>query len=190
MIRDDGYFTSLTEKGTFRVLLALNRADGPLMQAELAPVIVNNHTRHQLLDLMEADGLIDIEVRQKPHRTYYVSLTPLGKEIAVILEMADSTVPGTEGEKSIELKYADPVLRKLLEEKTVMQADLLKLVQTYRYMTRVTEALESDGFIKKESPEGKQRPLMYSLTPSGKRMAETFELIYSKIRNRPGAPIS
>ena len=181
MIRDDVFFTSISEKSTLALLLALKDFDRPVILKELQSITNHTQTLRTRLDEMEEDGLVNIEIVSEPRKNVVITLTDLGKEVSLLLSMADSIVK-SEGEKSIGMKYADPILRLLRGHDYLMQTDILRTIPIYRNVVKVLGALENDGLVKSELSKEKNKNIRYSLTGTGKQIADTFQLIYEKIR--------
>ena len=181
MIRDDVFFTSISEKSTLALLLALKYFDRPVILKELQSITNHTQTLRTRLDEMEEDGLVDIEIVSEPRKNVVITLTDLGKEVSLLLSMADSIVK-SDNEKSIGMKYADPILRLLRGHEYLMQTDILRTIPIYRNVVKVLTALENDGLVRSELSKEKNKNIRYSLTNTGKQIADTFQLIYEKIR--------
>ena len=95
--------------------------------------------------------------------------------------MADSIVK-SDNEKSIGMKYADPILRLLRGHEYLMQTDILRTIPIYRNVVKVLAALENDGLVRSELSKEKNKNIRYSLTGTGRQIADTFQLIYEKIK--------
>lgn len=185
MIRDDPFFTSISEKHTLGLLLYLKKCDDAAILKDLQHITNHTQSLRMRLDEMKEDGLVIINIITRGHRTVSITLTDLGKEIALMISMMDSLVSPEKyvKYKSIGMKYADPILRILRGRTFVMQADILKKIPTYRYVVRVLDALEKEGLVTSELSREKNKNIRYSLTSKGKQVADTFQLIHEKIKN-------
>ena len=185
MIRDDAFFTSISEKHTLALLLYLKDAASTVILKDLQHITNHTQTLRMRLDEMEEDGLVDIEITSGIHRTVNIILTDLGNEITLMLSMANSLVTPEKDvkEKSIDMKYADPILRTLRGHTFLMQADILKVIPIYRNVVKVLGALEKDGLVRSELSKEKNKNIRYSLTQKGKQVADAFQFVYEKIIN-------
>ena len=90
MIRDDVFFTSISEKNTLSLLLAIKDLDRPVILKELQSITNHTQTLRVRLDEMEEDGLVDVEIVMEPRKKVVITLTDLGREVSLLLSMADS----------------------------------------------------------------------------------------------------
>ena len=179
MIRDDAFFTSISEKHTLALLLYLKDAASTVILKDLQHITNHTQTLRMRLDEMEEDGLVDIEITGGIHRTVNIILTDLGNEIALMLSMANSLVTPEK-----DMKYADPILRVLRGHTFLMQADILKVIPIYRNVVKVLGALENDGLVRSELSKEKNKNIRYSLTQKGKQVADAFQFAYEKIEKK------
>lgn len=180
-MRDSEFFTSLSDRHTATLILALYDADGPLIMKDLQRITNHTQTLRQRLGRMEAEGIVDLETVYGPPKSIRVSLTETGKEIALLLSMADATIPGEIGTKSINMRYADPILRMLRGKEYVVQKDIKAVMPYYNSITKVLSKMEDEGLVLRTISEEGYREIRYSLTPSGKRIADAMDSIYRKI---------
>ena len=178
---DDSFFTSIGEGRTVSLILALK--DGPLIMKDLKHILTNSQTLRGRLDRMEGDGLIRVSISLDGHKFVVAELTELGKDVAMLFTMTNLLVsPGKEvGEKSIDMKHFDTVVRLLRGKEYMVQREIVKNIKTFDTVIRVLDAMESDGLvIKEESHEG-VRQIRYSLTPLGEQIADVFESVHQKM---------
>lgn len=178
MIREDPYFTTISEKGAVPLILALGRSDRPLMKSELP--CLGDFALERVLGMGVRDGLLTIEIVPRPRRTYLIGLTGTGMEVESLLSEIDDTVsPGVGScRKSVAMRYADPVLRRMHADGWLIQSDLLKIVDSYRSLIRVMKALEDDGLTVSEE-DG--RNVRYGLTALGVFASERLMKVYRLI---------
>ena len=110
-----------------------------------------------------------------------VSLTDVGKEIALLVSMANTIIPGDISGKSINMRYADPILRLLRGKEYVVQKDIKAVVRSNDSTTNVLAKMEKEGLVTRTVSSESYREIRYSLTPIGKQVADAFETIYRKI---------
>ena len=183
MMRKDGnLFTSVSEKHSLLILTGLREMDRPVMITEITD-LVHNQTLRMMVDDMEEDGLVDIEVVISDRKRVMVSLTDLGRDVALMLSMVNVAVaPGKDiVEKSVDMKYADPILRILRARGPVIASNITKLIPSNITVSKLLTVMEEDGLVKKETPPGKVRPLRFILTPLGVQIADIYQSIYEKI---------
>ena len=73
--------TSLDQKYAYSVLKKLTEKDS-FMKYELFDIVTSNQTLDKLLDALEKDGYIVKKLSTYGRRTYEISLTPEGRNIA------------------------------------------------------------------------------------------------------------
>jgi len=185
MLRENEFFTCMGEKRTLSLLEELSKHDEPIILKDLQHITNHTQTLRARIDEMEEDGLVDVEVVYHPHKTVRVWLTPLGRDVCTIISMVSGDVaPGKPmKEKSIDLKYADPVLRQLNGNAYLVQKDILAVIPIYRNVVKVLAALEEDGLVTSEQNREGAKSIRYSLTPLGKHVADSLQLIYDKIKS-------
>ena len=163
------------------MILALK--DGPLIMKDLKHILTNSQTLRGRLDRMEGDGLIKISISLDGHKFVVAELTELGKDVAMLFTMTNLLVsPGKEvGEKSIDMKHFDTVVRLLRGKEYMVQGDIVKNIKTFDTVIRVLDAMESDGLVIKEEAHEGVRQIRYSLTPLGEQIADVFESVHQKM---------
>lgn len=182
-MRDDDFFTCMGERGTLSIVLALRDAGRPLIFKDLLPIIGNNQTLRFRLDSMEEEGLIDMVVVLTGHKMISISLTDAGREVAALLSLANRLVSPDKKtrEKSIDSKYADPILRLLRGRDYLVQKEIIAAIPSYASVVKAADALEKDGLlihtVKTEWPKEDR----YSLTPLGDQIAEIYQTIWETI---------
>ena len=178
---DDSFFTSIGEGRTVSLILALK--DGPLIMKDLKHILTNSQTLRGRLDRMEGDGLIKISISLDGHKYVVAELTELGKDVAMLFTMTNLLVsPGKEvGEKSIDMKHFDTVVRLLRGKEYMVQREIVKNIKTFDTVIRVLDAMESDGLVVKEEAHEGVRQIRYSLTPLGEQIADVFESVHQKM---------
>lgn len=183
MIRDDGYFTVISERNSVLLLVTLNGFDEPLRFNDLRKYVNSNKAVGEFLDRAEGEGLIDLRVETSPHRTFFVTLTPMGKEVATMLGLLDSIIsPGEPLKgKSINQRFADPILRRLNSAGMLNQQSLLEIAGSYRSMKAVVGSMIEEGLVHFEESSEDKRHYEYTLTPLGKQVAGTLDIIYKRI---------
>lgn len=179
-MREDDFFTTISDRYTSLLLLAIQEYDRPVILKELQHITNHTQTLRSRLGEMEDDGLVIIKIMKEPRKVVSITLTPLGREIAVLLSIVDSLVR-FDGDGSIGMKYADPIIRLLRGHEYLMQTEILKIIPIYRNVVKVLDALEKDRLITIEVSKEKKKNLRYSLTDTGKRIADVFQLINEKI---------
>lgn len=178
---DDSFFTSIGEGRTVSLILALK--DGPLIMKDLKHILTNSQTLRGRLDRMEGDGLIRVSISLDGHKFVVAELTELGKDVAMLFTMTNLLVsPGKEvGEKSIDMKHFDTVVRLLRGKEYMVQREIVKNIKTFDTVIRVLDAMESDGLVIKEEAHEGVRQIKYSLTPLGEQIADVFESVHQKM---------
>lgn len=178
---DDSFFTSIGEGRTVSLILALK--DGPLIMKDLKHILTNSQTLRGRLDRMEGDGLIRVSISLDGHKFVVAELTELGKDVAMLFTMTNLLVsPGKEvGEKSIDMKHFDTVVRLLRGKEYMVQREIVKNIKTFDTVIRVLDAMESDGLVIKEEAHEGVRQIRYSLTPLGEQIADVFESVHQKM---------
>ena len=178
---DDSFFTSIGEGRTVSLILALK--DGPLIMKDLKHILTNSQTLRGRLDRMEGDGLIRVSISLDGHKFVVAELTELGKDVAMLFTMTNLLVsPGKEvGEKSIDMKHFDTVIRLLRGKEYMVQREIVKNIKTFDTVIRVLDAMESDGLVVKEEAHEGVRQIRYSLTPLGEQIADVFESVHQKM---------
>ena len=183
-MKDDAFLTTLHEGDTIAVLLLLlERGDGVIMK-DLAGVIPNYATRRARVDAMEEEGLVDVETTYSPQKFTHVRLTDRGRSVASSLATVNVFVaPGKADvlEKSICMKYAEPLLRLLRPSMELKQSEVLKTLPNYRTVVRTVAALEADGLLTVTPTETGYRTNVIRLTPLGKQVADVFEIVHRQI---------
>ena len=171
-MRDTDFFTSMSDRNTAALILALYEADRPLIMKDLQDITNHTQTLRQRIDSMEKDGIVDVEIVSSVHKQVRISLTEKGTEIALLVSMANTIIPGDISEKSINMRYADPILRLLRGKEYVVQKDIKDVVR-----------MEKEGLVTRTVSSESYREIRYSLTSMGKQVADAFETIFRKIRN-------
>lgn len=183
-MREGEFFTVMSDRHTAALILALYNADGPIVMKDLQKITNHTQTLRQRLDRMEEEGIVDIQITYEPHKFVKVSLNDAGKEIALLVSMMNSIIPGDDIEdKSINMRYADPIMRMLRGKAYVVQKDIKAVMPYYESITKVLKRMEQEGLVTiSESDEG-YREIRYSLTPTGKQISDVFQIIFTKIKN-------
>lgn len=75
----------------------------------------------------------------------------------------------------ISLKGTRTILTELSQKKEVKYSDLVRAVGHSTTTSRALLQMEKLGFIKREVTQAKYRPVLYSLTDKGRRLAELTE---------------
>lgn len=178
---DDRFFTSIGEGRTISLILALK--DGPLIMRDLKHILSNSQSLRGRLDKMERDGLITVSISSDGHKFVVAELTELGKDVAMLFTMTNLLVsPGKEiGEKSIDMKHFDDVIRLLRDKEYMVQGDIVKNIKTFDTVIRVLDAMESDDLVIKEEVHEGCRQIRYSLTLLGEQIADVFESVHQKM---------
>ncbi len=84
---------SLSLRYSHPLLIRLLEKD-EIMKTDLMDIVKNIQTLDKLLKSLEGDGLVTIKEKIIGRRTFYVSLTPKGKAIAMELKKADDIASG------------------------------------------------------------------------------------------------
>lgn len=179
-LKEREFFTSIGERWSLSILLALKDADRPIILKELSSVTGNPQSLRLRLDRMEEEGLIDMVIVLSPHKYVTISLTDNGKEVVSLLSQVDSMVAPERitREKSIDMRYADPILRMLLDREYIVQKEILEIIKSYSSVTKVLQALEDDGLVFHSLKEEWPKENRYSLTPLGRKVAEIYQSVF------------
>ncbi|OWP57542.1 MAG: hypothetical protein B2I17_00145 [Thermoplasmatales archaeon B_DKE] len=76
---------------------------------------------------------------------------------------------------SLDLKYANTVLRRLTEKDSFMKHELFDVVTSNQTLDKLLDALEEDGYITKKLSEYGRRTYEITLTPKGRAVAEQLK---------------
>lgn len=187
MIRRED-FTVLNMGDAAVLLEALNGSDKPLTLEDLRTYVINGQACLRFMEAAEADGLIDIEIQKYPHRKYQIEITDFGREIASFLLPAFDLVAPEKPmkERSISRNYADPILRALRANGTMLQKELMTVISSWRTLKDLLDALEEDGLIESEMSLKWKKHWLYRLTPLGKVVANAYQLAFQMINERKG----
>lgn len=182
-MKEGEFYTSVGERWTLSIILALRRAGRPLILKDLSPVSGNTQSLRLRLDSMEEEGLIDMAVMLVGHKTVAISLTETGRDVALLLSVADNLVsPGKKAyEKSLDMRYADPILRMLRGKEFMVQKDILNEIRSYASVTRVLRAMEDDGLVVHSVKDEWPKEDRYSLTTLGSQIADIYQAVWEKI---------
>lgn len=180
-MRDTDFFTSMSDRNTAALILALYEADRPLIMKDLQDITNHTQTLRQRIDSMEKDGIVDVEIVSTVHKQVRIGLTEKGEEIALLVSMANTIIPGDISDKSINMRYADPILRLLRGKEYVVQKDIKDVVRSYDSTTKVLAKMEKEGLVTRTISSESYREIRYSLTPMGKQVADAMDSIYRKI---------
>ncbi len=180
-MRDSDFFTSMSDRNSAALILALYEAERPLIMKNLQSITNHTQTLRQRIDSMERDGIVKVENVYTVHKQVRIGLTDTGREIALLVSMANTIIPGDISDKSINMRYADPILRMLRGKEYVVQKDIKDVVRSYDSTTKVLARMETEGLVTRTVSSESYREIRYSLTPMGKQVADAFETIYKKI---------
>ena len=182
-MRDDNFFTTISEGRTIAILLALRDSDKPIIMKDLLPIINHTQTLRTRLDDMEEEGLVNLLVVREGHKHVDVWLTDMGRDIALMFSLADMLVsPECDiTGKSLDLKHADAILRMMNGKDFVVQKEILEVIHSHEAVTKVLSSMEEDGLIIRTDNRIGGREIRYSLTPLGRTIARVYERVYQKI---------
>ncbi len=183
-MREGDFFTVLSDRHTAALILELYEADKPVIMKDLQGATNHTQTLRQRLDSMEAEGIVVLDTVYSPHKYVNVSLTDVGKEIALLVSMANTIIPGDISEKSINMRYADPILRLLRGKEYVVQKDIKAVMPYYDSITKVLAKMAEEGLVIRTKSDESYREIRYSLTPTGRQVADAFETIHKKIASK------
>lgn len=183
-MREGEFFTVLSDRHTAALILELYEADKPVIMKDLQGVTNHTQTLRQRLDSMEADGIVVLDTVYSPHKSVNVSLTDVGKEIALLVSMANTIIPGDISEKSINMRYADPIFRLLRGKEYVVQKDIKAVMPYYDSITKVLAKMAEEGLVIRTESDESYREIRYSLTSTGRQVADAFETIHKKIASK------
>ena len=183
-MREGDFFTVLSDRHTAALILELYEADKPVIMKDLQKTTNHTQTLRQRLDSMEAEGIVVLDTVYSPHKYVNVSLTDVGKEIALLVSMANTIIPGDISEKSINMRYADPILRLLRGKEYVVQKDIKAVMPYYDSITKVLTKMAEEGLVIRTESDESYREIRYSLTPMGRQVADAFETIHKKIASK------
>jgi len=85
--------TILDERYTLSVMSLLAEKNSVICD-DIQKVVSSARTREKLLGSMRDEGLVSISTVYKPRKTYHVTLTEKGREIAVLLRRAERILAG------------------------------------------------------------------------------------------------
>ena len=138
--------------------------------------MANTQGLRKRLDEMEKGGIVRIIVNRDYHLTVNVSLTELGKEISSILLKMNKIIDNGKSikEKSIDMKYTDPICRILLENGTMVQKDIIDNVGSFRVVVKVLELMVDEGLLVRDCVG---REVHYTLTSDGEKIAKGYRKI-------------
>lgn len=181
-LRNGEYLTSIGERWSVTIIKTIKDANKPIIKKDLYAISSNSQTLRDRLCRMEEEGLIDMTVYLKGHKKIIIELTPLGNEVAVMLSMVDASVsPHKRTEdKSIDMKYAETVLRIIRRNGTVRMKDIMKIIPSFNSLKTLLAALCEDGLLLCTENEKRTRKT-YSLTDLGKNVADVYQTIWEKI---------
>ncbi len=90
MFRNEAFLTSVSQK----ILLELFRIDREVVKTSLLSVVRNAYSLERRLHELKDKGLIEIREEKIVRRTFYVSLTALGRRVASqLLQVKESMAP-------------------------------------------------------------------------------------------------
>ena len=90
MFRNEAFLTSVSQK----ILLELFRIDREVVKTSLLSVVRNAYSLERHLHELKDKGLIEIREEKIVRRTFYVSLTALGRRVASqLLQVKESMAP-------------------------------------------------------------------------------------------------
>ena len=143
MFRDEAFLTGRSQK----ILLELYRRGTEVVKTSLLSVVRNSYSLERHLHELEEHGLVKIREEKIIRRTFYVSLTELGKSIAsqlidVTESMAAST--GAENERPI-VRISDQEARDWAEKFKEATRNLSLLYHVNVFEDHVTIGEEKDG---------------------------------------------
>ena len=184
-MRDDNFFTTISEGRTIAILLALRDSDKPIIMKDLLPIINHTQTLRTRLDDMEEEGLVNLLVVREGHKHVDVWLTDMGRDIALMFSLADMLVsPECDiTGKSLDLKHADAILRMMNGKDFVVQKEILEVIHSHEAVTKVLSSMEEDGLIIRTDNRIGGREIRYSLTPLGEIISEVYQSVYGRIRS-------
>jgi len=76
---------------------------------------------------------------------------------------------------SLDLKYAKSVILRLTEKDTFMKSDLFDIVTSNQVLDKLLDALQADGYIRKDLSKYGRRTYSISLTPKGRVVAQQLK---------------
>lgn len=96
--------TILSREYAVDVLLFLN-GKKEVQFGDFSDIVKSGTTRKELLLSLEQVELVTIRKIERPRKTYFVSLTPLGSSIAADLKRADDRLHGIDPPEDIQTDY-------------------------------------------------------------------------------------
>ena len=157
--------TSLDQKYAYSVLKKLTEKDS-FMKYELFDIVTSNQTLDKLLDALEKDGYIVKKLSTYGRRTYEISLTPEGRNIAEGLR----DMGRTEKRKSLELQ---PIFKLILFISEKGECKLSELKDEFPGSYSYVEDLKAEGIIEASIDNSKfPSETIISLKEKGKLIAQ------------------
>lgn len=182
-MKEGGFYTIMGESRILSILLALKDAKGPIILKDLQSVVGNIQSLRSRLDRMEEDGLVDMVVVLIGHKHVTVDLTDVGRDVSSLLSAVNVLVSPDKDVscKSLDMRYADPILRMLRRREYLVQKEILDEMDSYRSIKRVLQALEDDGLVARVIKEEWPSEIRFSLTSFGRQIADIYQCVYEKI---------
>ena len=178
------FYTCMEGRDTLPILLALKMTGEPLILKDLSETVPNNTTLRNLLDDMEEEGLVDlIVVINGGHRCITVSLTDTGRDVSLLLSVANNLVSPSKNirDKSLGQKHFDTIVRILRGKDYVIQKEITEYVKNYDSAKRVLDAMEEDGLLISVVDRTHRKEIRYTLTDLGEQIAGIYQAVWEKI---------
>jgi DNA-binding HxlR family transcriptional regulator len=81
------------------------------------------------------------------------------------------------------VRNAYPILRLLRGKEYVVQKDIKAVMPYYDSITKVLAKMAEEGLVIRTESDESYREIRYSLTPTGRQVADAFETIHKKINH-------
>lgn len=156
--------------------------DGSRTMKELT-AIPNFQTRKKRLLRMKEEGLVEIMTTYDGHKVVKIELTDLGKRIADTFSIVNALIlPGKDiGDKSIDKRHFDPIVRLLHNEQPALQKTIRDGIGSCVPVINMLNQMISDGIVSLHRDDERLVKCWYSLTPLGEQIAAIYQSVYEDI---------
>ena len=166
---------SLDNKFANSVIRFLYEADKPVIKSALSKVVNNPYTLSKLLESLSKEGLINYSINEFGRKSYNISLTQKGRDVAEHLMKLDAIskgkkLPSTERYAVILYLYRNG------------SKNLKEINEDLPGSTEILRELEKLNVVKQEIDKSKYpQETMLSLTEKGMEIGEMLEKVEGKM---------
>ena len=180
---DDSFFTTISEGRTIALLLAIR--DNPRTIKELKPIMPNNTSLKNRLLQMEKEGLVKVTTIHDRYKYVVTEITDFGKRVADLFSIVNVLVlPNKEiGEKSIDKRHFDPIIRLLRMEQPMYQRNIRDEIGSTAPTVKMLNMMIEDGIVSVKCEKERVPTYWYSLTTLGEQIAAIYQTVYDGIRS-------